>query len=324
MSYISQEEDNLALSTCCCSHKFQDGYAMLEWMASLGFKKVELSHGISINLVPGIMQALEDGVVGITSVHNFCPLPFGMNSPMPNIFKPTSASQREIDLWKRYTEETIKFSSKIGSNKVVLHAGSAWFFFQSPLFKFMNWIEKNDLKKSELKNNPEFLKVRDKLMARVKRASYRRYEILKESFRSIEEFAQNHSVQLGVENREGLTELPLDADHCEFIQSFDQDSPISYWHDTGHAEIKALYGLLDHEQRLEEMKSHTIGFHLHDVSDSGEDHQEIGTGIIDFKMISRFIDKDKHALVLELSPKLSEDAIKRSRDYILNYLKLIV
>lgn len=320
MSYISQVEDNLALSTCCCSHRFQDGYAMLEWMANLGFKKVELSHGISINLVPGIIQGVEDGVVDISSVHNFCPLPFGMSSPMPNIFKPTSASHREINLWKRYTEETIKFSSKIGSSKVVLHSGSAWFFFQSPLFKLMNWFEKNDIKKSELKNNQEFLEVRDRLMARVKRASRRRYEILKESFQSIEEFAQNHSVQLGVENREGFTELPLDADHSEFVQSFGLGSPISYWHDSGHAEIKALYGLLDHEQRLNEMKSYTIGFHLHDVSKSGEDHQEIGTGIIDFLMISRFIEKDKHAIVLELSPKLSEDAIKRSKDHILNCL----
>ncbi|MFL2826273.1 MAG: sugar phosphate isomerase/epimerase, partial [Coraliomargaritaceae bacterium] len=76
-----------------------------------------------------------------------------------------------------------------------------------------------------------------------------------------------------------------------------------------------------HEQRLEEMKSDTIGFHLHDVSESGDDHQEIGTGIIDFSMISRFINKEEHALVLELSPKLSEDAIKRSKDYMLNCLR---
>jgi len=320
MSYSSLIEDNLALSTCYCSHRFEDGYAMLEWMATLGFKKVELSHGISINLVPGIIQAIEDGVVGVTSVHNFCPLPFGMNSPMPNIFKPTSRSHREINLWKRYTEETIKFSQRIGSNKVVLHSGSAWFFFQSPLFKLMNWLEINDIKKSELKSNQAFIKLRDKLMSRVERASRRRYEILKESFQSIEEFARDHSVELGVENREGLTELPLDEDHSEFIKSFDEESPFSYWHDTGHAEIKALYGLLDHEQRLEEIKSHTIGYHLHDVSDSGDDHQEIGTGIVDFSMISRFIDKVNHALVLELSPQLSEDAIKRSKDNILNYL----
>jgi citrate lyase alpha subunit len=73
MGDISQIEDELALSTCCCSHRFQDGYAMLEWMANLGFKKVELSHGISINLVSGIMEAVEDGVVTVSSVHNFCP-----------------------------------------------------------------------------------------------------------------------------------------------------------------------------------------------------------------------------------------------------------
>lgn len=320
MSQIGQIEDEIALSTCCCSHGFQDGYAMLEWMANLGFKKVELSHGISINLVPGIMEAVEDGVIGVSSVHNFCPVPFGINSPMPNIFKPTSSSQREIDLWKRYTEETIKFSSKIDSRRVVLHSGSAWFFFQSPVFKLMDWLEKNKIQESELKNHKGFLKVRDNAMARIKRASRPRYEKLKESFQSIEDFAKNHSVQLGVENREGFAELPLDADHSNFVKSFKSESPIRYWHDTGHAEIKALYGLLDHEERLEEMKAHTLGFHLHDVSDSGKDHQEIGTGIIDFAMISRFIEKDTHAIVLELSPKLSDDAIKRSRDYILRYL----
>ena len=70
-----------------------------------------------------------------------------MNSPMPNIFKPSSRSQREISLWKRYTEETIKFSQRISSKKVVLHSGSAWFFFQSPLFKLMNWLEKMTSKK---------------------------------------------------------------------------------------------------------------------------------------------------------------------------------
>lgn len=321
MGHRSQIEDTLALSTCCCSHKFQDGYAMLEWMANLGFKKVELSHGISINLVPGIMDAVNDGVVTVSSVHNFCPLPFGMNSPMPNMFKPTSGSRREIDLWKRYTEETIKFSNKIGSKKVVIHSGSAWFFFESPVFKLTKWINDHDIKESELINHQDFTKIRDKTIAKIKRASRRRYEVLKESFHSIEEFARDHSVQLGVENREGFSELPLDQDHGSFVQGFDSGSPISYWHDTGHAEIKSLYGLLNHEQRLEEMKSHTIGFHLHDVSDSGDDHQEIGTGIIDFAMVSRYIDIDKHAVVLELSPKLSEDAIIRSRDSILNHLK---
>jgi len=40
---------------------------MLREMADLGFEYVELSHGISILLVPGILQALEEGVVKVSS-----------------------------------------------------------------------------------------------------------------------------------------------------------------------------------------------------------------------------------------------------------------
>ncbi len=36
---------------------------MLTEMAELGFRHVELSHGIRITLVPGIMKAVEEGVI---------------------------------------------------------------------------------------------------------------------------------------------------------------------------------------------------------------------------------------------------------------------
>src|SRR5688500_17476089 len=68
----------LALSTCWCSHRHQDGYAMLKEMTALGFEYVELSHGIRIPLVPGIIKAVEEGIVKISSTHNFCPLPTGI------------------------------------------------------------------------------------------------------------------------------------------------------------------------------------------------------------------------------------------------------
>ena len=90
---------------------------------------------------------------------------------------------------------------------------------------------------------------------------------------------------------------------------------MGYWHDTGHAQIKHHLGLLDHRKHLEKMAPHLFGFHLHDVSDSGLDHQVPGTGNIDFKMVSEFVLPD-HILVLELSPKLTAEEVLRSRDYI--------
>ena len=40
--------DRLSLSTCWCSSRYADGYEMVEEMVSLGFKHVELSHGIRL------------------------------------------------------------------------------------------------------------------------------------------------------------------------------------------------------------------------------------------------------------------------------------
>ena len=51
---------------------------MLREMADLGFTHAELSHGIRITLVPGILRGVEEGLIKISSTHNFCPLPAGV------------------------------------------------------------------------------------------------------------------------------------------------------------------------------------------------------------------------------------------------------
>ena len=68
-----------SFSTCWNSHRHTDGRAMLEEIRDLGFEFAELSHGIRLSLVPGIMQAVEAGVIKISTLHNFCPLPIGCN-----------------------------------------------------------------------------------------------------------------------------------------------------------------------------------------------------------------------------------------------------
>ena len=295
---------------------------MLEWMAGLGFKNVELSHGISLGLVPGITKAVEDGVVGISSIHNFCPLPMGINAPMPNLFQPSSRHKAESRLWQRYSLETLAFANQLGTDKVVFHSGSVWFFFESPLTRLGRWMDLNSVETLELADDAGFIAIRDKTIKKIKKSSVKDYQALDLNFRSIFDTAKDLGVLMGIENREGLTELPLDHDHSDFIKNYDEDSPIRYWHDAGHAEIKAQYGLLNHRERLEALKDHLIGFHLHDVNEAGKDHQEIGTGVIDFKMLAEFVapKENEQALVLELSPTLSDAALLRSKDYILDLL----
>jgi hypothetical protein len=60
---------------------------MLREIRSLGFEYAELSHGIRISLLPGIIEAVEAGEIKISSLHNFCPLPMGVNHAAPNLYQ---------------------------------------------------------------------------------------------------------------------------------------------------------------------------------------------------------------------------------------------
>ena len=59
---------------------------MLREIRELGFEWAELSHGIRISLLPGIIEAVDAGEIKISSLHNFCPLPMGVNHAAPNLY----------------------------------------------------------------------------------------------------------------------------------------------------------------------------------------------------------------------------------------------
>ena len=45
----------LAFSTCWNSQRHTDGYQMIEEIVELGFNTIEISHGLKISLLPGII-----------------------------------------------------------------------------------------------------------------------------------------------------------------------------------------------------------------------------------------------------------------------------
>ena len=97
---------------------------MLEEICGLGFEYAELSHGIRLSLLPGIIEAIEARVIKISSLHNFCPLPIGVNRANPNIFKFSSPDARERDNAYRHSLKTLETADQLGAQLVVLHMGS--------------------------------------------------------------------------------------------------------------------------------------------------------------------------------------------------------
>src|SRR5437660_459307 len=113
-----------SFSTCWNSHRHTDGRAMLREIRDLGFEYAELSHGTRISLLPGIIEAVDAGEIKISSLHNFCPLPMGVNNSAPNLYQFSAERPRERELAERYTLKTLEMAARLNGPVVVLHLGS--------------------------------------------------------------------------------------------------------------------------------------------------------------------------------------------------------
>ncbi len=85
---------------------------MLREIRSLGFDTAELSHGIRISLLPGIIESVEAGEMKISSLHNFCPLPMGVNHAAPNLFVFSSTDPRERESAFKHSVRTIETAAR--------------------------------------------------------------------------------------------------------------------------------------------------------------------------------------------------------------------
>lgn len=290
---------------------------MIREMLDLGFEYIELSHGVRITLVPGILRAVEEGIVKISSTHNFCPLPTGINQPAPNLYSPSGPDPREHQQWLRHTRRSLEFSQQVKAPYMVTHMGSVRFFWGKPGSKVKEYLAKNP--NTDVINDPVFRKLLKRAMQKVRRKLPPFWEQLRMSLEEILPDAERCNVILGAENREGFEELPIDEDFPEFFRQSQNTRHLAWWHDCGHARIKERVGLINHRRFLEQNQEKLVGFHLHDVDADGRDHQPIGSGTVDFEMISEFF-RPEHVLVLELSPRLSVEEVIQSRDYVQNLL----
>lgn len=283
---------------------------MLREMAGLGFGRVELSHGIRISLVPGILKAVEEGVVKVGSTHNFCPLPMGAFQAAPNFFQPSSPDAREREQWLRQTKRSIDFAEQVGAGLMVCHLGSVRYL----------WLEPDRRMQAYLLAHPDAVKSGDKAyrallektVTKFRKRMVPYWQRTQDCVRSVLDYAGEKKVRLGLENRERFEELPLDADFPAFLAGMPAPSPVGYWHDSGHAHLKEEMGLISHRQQLEDNASRLLGFHLHDVDATGHDHQAIGSGGVDFDMLSRFW-RPEHLYVIELSPRVSVEGVMTSK-----------
>ena len=282
---------------------------MLREIRDLGFDHAELSHGIRVSLMPGILEAVDAGEMKISSLHNFCPLPMGVTHAAPNLYQFSDERPRERELAIKHTLKTFEFAARVKAPVVVLHLGSIE--MKDYTGKLSEMLERGE------KGSPKYKKLCAEISKTLEAKKVKFVERTNDTLRKLLPEAESRGLKLGCENRQALEEIPLESDFKFFFREFESPN-IVYWHDCGHAQIKENLGFIYHALHLESLAARLAGFHVHDVQFPARDHCAPGTGMIDFAALKPFV-KPEHIKVFELSPSLPVEAVKLG----IAHLKLI-
>lgn len=311
----------LSLSTSYLQSRYADNsYNMLCRAREMGFEYVELGHSTPLFAVDGILKAVNENIVKVSSLHNFCPMPTFATGTACNLFSPSSKNKAEGELWQKHTLNSLDFAKKTGAKAIVSHSGQITYFFRPIDYKIQKYLDfVKDYK--TLKDDEKYKKIAASFKENSAKKSEKHYKFLQKNTNAVSEKFEESSVKIGIENRDQIPELPLDWNMANMYKKYFSNSKVAFlWHDVGHSMKKQLLGLYNQLKLAEEIAPYQIGWHLHDCDENGKDHIAIGKGIIDFKALSKFFDVKKHIFTIELNKAVSiEDAIdsrKRLEDII--------
>lgn len=297
-----------SLSSCWNSGRHTCGRQMLREIRELGFEYAELSHGIRISLIPGILEAVDAGEIRISTLHNFCPLPIGINWPAPNLYKFTAEDSRErMSAWK-HTLKTFEMAERVKARLVVLHSGQV---------ELKDYNEKLEamVARGE-RESPRYRRLVEEVEEKRERKKEPAQDLALELIGRLAAEASSRGLLLGIENREAVEEIPFDHDISFFLAQLPEN--VRYWHDCGHAQIKENLGFLLHAMHLGDLAPRLAGLHIHDVIADAEgqhDHCPPGSGMIDYAALKPFVRPD-HIKVIELSPGVAAEDVKRGYAFI--------
>ena len=232
---------------------------MLREIRELGFDYAELSHGIRMSLLPGILDAVEAGEMQnlqpaqfLSAAHGRepCRRRISTNSP------PSAPGPRELAC--RHTLKTIEFAARVKAQLVVLHFGSMDLKDYTRQTRGDAGARRKRHARDTTNSAPRM----------PRNAEAKKDELYRPCHRDLERVLaarpKKRDLSLGIENREAAGGTAA-GDRFPLLFQGGQSRPSVYWHDTGHAQIKENLGFIDHALHLESLARRLAGFHIHDV-----------------------------------------------------------
>lgn len=299
----------LVFSTCWNSHRHQDGEEMIDEILSLGFDHVELSHGIKLSLLPGIMRAVEAGKVKVAGVHNYFPAPIDEVGDSPDS-RPFTADMSQVRAKAvELTKKSMEQGAALGAGYIVLHMGTV-----ESLVKRADTSRLQGLARQGMVGTESFAKDKGEFVRRRNRLAPVYFNRAREAIKQLLPYAGELGVKLGIEGRSHYEQIPSEDEMVLLMKEFGENPFIGYWHDFGHIQRKHHLLILNHEQFLSKMSAYLIGGHVNDVKWPARDHQvPLMGGLVPFEKLLAFFPQGV-PLVWELSSRMEAEDICAARE----------
>jgi sugar phosphate isomerase/epimerase len=297
----------LCLSTAWNAFRYNNGKRIVQEIRGLGFEELELSFNLTKKIVEDIARLVKKKQIRVNSLHNFCPIPDGLQriEALPDCYSLSSSEEEIRALAVKYTKVSIDTAVKLNAKAVVLHCGR---------------VETADHTRDLISaythdgfRGADFQALKDRMRKeRIEKAEAYFSNALR-SLEQLADYAKGLDIAIGIENRYYYREIPSFEETGMILEHF-RGAPIFYWHDTGHAQLWENLGFMKHKDYLDKYAPYLLGVHLHDIK-GARDHLAPLKGDFDFNTLKPYL-KDATMKTLEAHHPATRDELIRAKDYL--------
>lgn len=274
----------VCLSTAWNAFRCHSGKEIIREIRDLGFTEIELSFNLTQKIVEEIFKSSTNREIRVNSLHNYCPIPDGLErkEALPDCYSLASKNEKERSEAVKYTKVTIDTACRLNAGAVVLHCGRVE--FSDPTRELIAFYNNNEL------GSAKALRLIDTIRREREKKAPGHLQAAIKSLDELSGYAAKLKIELGVENRFYFREIPSFEEIGKILGNF-KGSNIYYWHDTGHAQLWENLGFLKHKDYLDSYSQFLLGIHLHDIS-GAYDHKAPLKGDFDFRLLLPYLKKD--------------------------------
>jgi sugar phosphate isomerase/epimerase len=297
----------LGVSTAIRSEVSDSGAESIETILDLGVRQVELEYRITGPMLKEILPFWKRGKIEVLSVHNFLPMPEGIESEkvIPDFFSLSSPDPGSRTLGLKYVKQTLEWAEELGAKAMVLHLGKI------PMGDVMDRLKR--LYDENRINTPEGQAyiAEQKAIRAEKGPAY--LEAGLKSLEVIAREADRRKILVGLECRYNISDFPNLGEFKVLFEKF-SGSPLRYWHDVGHATTQENLGITKQTDFLENLGSLLIGTHLHGCK-GYHDHEAPGPGDVNYEALRKFL-KPETLRIIETHHRATREELLKGIDFL--------